>query len=87
MRPLREVRRVMLYFAAAAAVIFALSIVILRDNVWVLLPFGVGVLVLIAGWVYKYIYWKCPHCKTYLNARVTDKPKHCAECGRELDWQ
>lgn len=46
---------------------------------------GIGLIIILAAHIQVGIYYKCPHCNTYLNIR-TLRPKHCPECGHKIDW-
>lgn len=66
---------------------FILSIFIMLfgcglEMYWIVL---IGLAVLGASIVQAAVFYRCPHCNNYLNIRAR-RPKHCPECGREIEW-
>lgn len=53
------------------------------DMNWII--FVIGLVLVFAAHVQLGIFYKCPHCDTYLNIRAR-RPKHCPECGHKIDW-
>lgn len=45
----------------------------------------VGLMMTIAGAIYSYIKFRCPHCNKPLLTRG-ERPNFCPCCGEKLDW-
>ena len=50
---------------------------------WILC--GIGLTIIFVAHIQVGMFYKCPHCATYLNIRAR-KPKHCPECGQKIEW-
>ena len=42
--------------------------------------------ILCLGIIQSIFFLKCPDCHEYLNVRG-QRPNHCANCGKKLDWE
>ena len=69
-----------LFFIGLGIMVFG---AVIDTGIWTWILMAVGLLVAVAGCVYHYKYWKCPHCGNRLNVRGV--PKYCPDCGKELE--
>ena len=47
--------------------------------------FIIGILIIIAGFVFGFIKASCPHCNCLLSFSTKGDPKHCPNCGGKLE--
>lgn len=46
---------------------------------------GAGIIILIAGFLQTFLWYRCPYCGKPLKIKGS-RPKTCEACNRELDW-
>jgi len=47
----------------------------------------IGYGIIIAGIIVRFLYYRCPHCRaSWFNIRGP-APKHCPECGKEIEQE
>jgi len=47
--------------------------------------FIIGILIIIAGFVFGFIKARCPHCNCLLSFSTKGDPKHCPNCGEKSE--
>ena len=55
---------------------------VIDTGIWTWILMSVGLLITVAGAVYHYKFFRCPHCGQLLNGRGL--PKFCPECGNPI---
>lgn len=60
-----------------------LSAVLFQDSTFVWILWVLGFLIASSSILYANKYYRCPHCKTKLDAR-RKVPNFCPNCGKEL---
>ena len=71
------------YYIGVLGGCFIMVIGCALDMNWIV--FGIGLVLMFMAHVLVGLFYKCPHCNTYLNIRAR-RPKHCPECGRKIEW-
>jgi len=64
--------------------IILLSTLLFQDALFSLIPFILGLVLMLGSVAYAYRYFKCPHCGTKLDPR-RKVPNFCPNCGEELN--
>ena len=55
---------------------------VIDTGIWTWILMSVGLLIAVAGAIYHYKFFRCPHCGQPLNGRGL--PKFCPECGNPI---
>ena len=56
---------------------------VIDTGIWTWILMTVGLLIAVAGCVYHYKFFRCPHCGQIPHSRGL--PKYCPNCGKELE--